>query len=150
MRAHNVNAGSPHIFRTYNVDQNQEDDCTIWEALRATFAHPDFFDRMSIGPPGMEQLFVDGGFGCNNPVAQVLSEARLAFPDRDIACVISIGAGVANVIQMTAPNPLQRLLPLDTFKAVKAIATDCDRVSDEMDVRFRDVEGVYFRFSTLR
>lgn len=147
MQAQNYNAGIPHKFRTYKVNPNQDENCTIWEALRATFAHPEFFDIIKIGPPGMQQTFVDGGFVCNNPMAQTLSEASDVLPGQDIACVVSIGTGTSKVIEFPSSGSLERILPLDTFKAVKAITTDCEQVAEEMSLRFRHIPNIYFWFS---
>lgn len=53
-------------FRTY-VNKNVNDsfnDCTIWEAGRATSAAPTYFPSMNVD--GFD--YVDGGLGFNNPV----------------------------------------------------------------------------------
>src|ERR1700690_2286849 len=89
-----LHTSSPRIFRTYEVRSNQSYNCEIWEAARATSAAPTFFKRIRIGEKGLEEEFVDGGLGCNNPIRQVLEEAEIAFgPGRRIACIVSIGTG---------------------------------------------------------
>ena len=94
MSALNMSARIPRLFRTYQAPKYRSPNCTIWEAVRATSAVPTFFPRIVIdGEP-----YVDGGMGCNNPVQQVLQEAELLFPDRHVACVISIGTGQAHTI----------------------------------------------------
>lgn len=78
----------------------------IWEACRATSAMPSYFEPIDIGDKGVQETFVDGGLGYNNPVEQVVEEARLLFPGRKVACVVSIGTGDARVI--TFPDSLRR------------------------------------------
>lgn len=41
-----------------------------------------------------QATFVDGGVRANNPVEQVLDEAELIWPGREIGCLLSIGTGV--------------------------------------------------------
>ena len=147
MAAFNMTAGIPHLFRTYRAPKNQTFNCTIWEAARATTATPTFFKRIVIGGPGFSQPFVDGGLGCNNPIAQVLEEAELVFPGRQIACIISIGAGQAQMISIPKPRRLQRVLPLEVVRAMEAIATDCERSAQNMARRFQGTSNVYFRFN---
>src|SRR5271154_3147452 len=72
MSALNMAAGIPHLFRSYQAPKNQTFNCTIWEAARATSAAPTFFEQIVIGEPGSSLSYVDGGMGCNNPIAQVL------------------------------------------------------------------------------
>ena len=68
------------LFRTYNIE-SPNDNIRIWEAARATSAAPTLFKRISIGPKGAEEEFLDGGMGCNNPVLRLIEEAEEAFPD---------------------------------------------------------------------
>src|SRR5580704_4178335 len=100
MSAANLTAAILRIFRTYRVSKNESFDCTIWEAVRATMAAPSFFKGIDIGGPGSKERFIDGGLGCNNPIAQVFEEAELVFPDRSVACVISIVTGQAEMISI--------------------------------------------------
>ena len=122
MSALNMNAQIPCLFRTYRAPKYPSPNCTIWEAVRATSAAPTFFKRIVIdGEP-----YVDGGMGCNNPVQQVLQEAELVFPDRHVACIISIGAGQAGTISIPKPGWFQWVLPLKVVEAIRKIATDCE------------------------
>jgi predicted acylesterase/phospholipase RssA len=147
MAALNLSAGIPHLFRTYQAPKNRTINCTIWEAARATSATPAFFKRIVIGEPGASQPYIDGGVGCNNPIAQVLEEAKLMFPDRQVACVISIGAGQADTISIPKPRALQRVLPLDVVKAMQGIATDCERSAQAIAHRLQETSNIYFRFN---
>ena len=101
-------------------------------------AIPTFFPRIAIdGEP-----YVDGGMGCNNPVQQLLQEAELVFPDRRVACIISIGTGQAHTIGI--PKPGRKL---QVVNALRKIATDCEASAQIAVRRFERTAGVYFRFN---
>jgi len=95
MPALNLDDGIPRLFRSYQSTENQSPNCLIWEAARATCAHPTFFESIKIG----NEEFVYGGL-CNNPIYQVLEEAKNTFPDIPIDCIVSIGAGSPNTISV--------------------------------------------------
>ncbi|KAF8606254.1 FabD/lysophospholipase-like protein, partial [Ceratobasidium sp. AG-I] len=147
MSKHNMNAGIPCLMRTYVAPEHQMPNCTIWEALRATTAHPELFKSIDIGEPNVRESFVDGGLGCNNPILQLLLEAKLIFPGRYISSITSIGAGHTRTIQIPKPSPFQRVLPVNALIAAKDIATDCERIAQEVSRRFQNVSCVYFRFN---
>jgi predicted acylesterase/phospholipase RssA len=147
MPALDVVAGTPSLFRTYRAPKNETFDCTIWEAARATTATPTFFKQIVIGTLGSSQPYVDGGLGCNNPVAQVLEEAMLMFPSHYLSCIISIGTGQAQTIKIPPPTWLQQMLPFDIVTAMQGIATDCEKNSQDMMRRFQNIQNFYFRFN---
>src|SRR3954471_18860751 len=120
MNAHNMN--NPVLLRTYRSRQ-PDFGCKIWEAARATSATPTLFKRILIG---REQPFIDGGMGRNNPSRVLLDEAKEIFEDHDIGCLISIGTGQAETINIEKPGLFQRIVPTDVINAVKAIARDCE------------------------
>ena len=144
----NMSAGIPRLFRTYQSPESNTHNCMIWEAARATSAAPTFFQRISISGPGHpEQSYVDGGLGLNNPTMQMLDEVSLIFPDRHVACIISIGCGKAETISIPKPRFFQRLLPTELIKATVAIATDCEAIEQDVAKRFRDISDLYYRFN---
>ncbi|KAJ7487349.1 FabD lysophospholipase-like protein [Mycena galericulata] len=143
-----ANMSLPVLFRTYNTPHHPARDCTIWQAGRATSAAPTFFKQIEIGPPGVEQAFVDGGMGGNNPIAALLLEAEVLFPNRLIACIISLGTGQPHTINIPKkPSLLKKLLPLDVVDAIKGIATDCEKEHQRFAHHFDSVPQVYFRFN---
>jgi predicted acylesterase/phospholipase RssA len=142
-----MNAGIPCIFRSYQGVADQMPGCTIWQALCASMAHPDLFKSVEIGEPPMRESFVGGGLVCNNPIAHVLGEAKALYPERHISCVMSIGSGHTHTIKISKPNPLQRIFPTNSVAVMKDIATDSERVAQDMAVRFRHTTNVYFRFN---
>ncbi|KAJ7852228.1 hypothetical protein B0H13DRAFT_2284385 [Mycena leptocephala] len=145
-----ANMSLPVLFRTYNTTNNPAMNCTIWQAGRATSAAPTFFKQIRIGPPGIEEAFVDGGMGQNNPIAALSLEAQVMFPDRQIACIISLGTGQPHTIKIPTPSLLKRLFPLDVIEAIKGIATDCEKQHQLSAHHFDPVPHVYFRFNVER
>ncbi|KAJ7857870.1 acyl transferase/acyl hydrolase/lysophospholipase [Mycena leptocephala] len=142
-----ANMSLPVLFRTFNTTNNPAMDCTIWQAGRATSAAPTFFKQIRIGPPGIEEAFIDGGMGQNNPIAALLLEAQVMFPDRQIACIISLGTGQPHTIKLPKPSLLKRVFPLDIIEAIKGIATDCEKQHQLSAHHFDPVPHVYFRFN---
>jgi predicted acylesterase/phospholipase RssA len=145
-----ANMSLPVLFHTYNTTNNPAMDCTIWQAGRATSAAPTFFKQIQIGLPGIEEAFVDGGMGQNNPIAALLLEAQVVFPDHQIACIISLGTGQPHTIKIPTPSLLKRLFPLDVIEAIKGIATDCEKEHQRFAHHFDPVSHVYFRFNVER
>ncbi|KEP51233.1 kinesin light chain [Rhizoctonia solani 123E] len=146
MARHHLNAGLPVLFRSYTVSSNPGPDCAIWEALCATMAHPDLFKSIDIVESSVPQSFVGGELGCSNPLAHVLAEVKRLYSDRQVACIISIGAGHSRTIQVPNPNRWYTYRTQDLV-VMKDMATDSERVAEEMMLRFQDTSGVYFRFS---
>jgi predicted acylesterase/phospholipase RssA len=147
MSKHNMNAGIPTIFRSYRARANQTLDCTIWEALCASTAHPGHFKSIEIGDPLMRESFVAGAMGCNNPIVHALEEIKSVCPDQHVACIVSIGAGHVRTIHIPEPSPLMHVFPTDVGTLTTSIATDSERVARDMAVRFQGTTDVYFRLS---
>jgi hypothetical protein len=85
-------AGVPVCLRTYPVDRNSVPDCTIVEAVRATFAFAGLFKPVVITEPGgIKSSYV--GMAGINPTAQLLDETAHIFSEGHMTCVTSIGAG---------------------------------------------------------
>ncbi|EUC61085.1 kinesin light chain, partial [Rhizoctonia solani AG-3 Rhs1AP] len=144
MSRHNLNAGLPVLFRSYAVATNPGPRSTIWQALYATMAHPDLFKGIEIVDSSVSQSFVGGELGCSNPIAHVLSEVKRVYPDRQVACIISIGAGHTRTIQVPTPRRWHRT---QDAIVMKDMAIDSERVAEEMVTRFEGTSGVYFRFN---
>ena len=139
----------PRRFRSYRVRENASANCEIWEAARATTAAPTFFKRMSIGAPGqVKEDFIDAGIRCNNPVKEVMEEARLVFGDeRPVGCLVSIGTGHPGTIGLSKPDAFQKILPSKLIDVLKGIATDCESTAVDLTRRFRRRDDTYFRFN---
>jgi len=48
--------GPPFKFRTYSTEEFAANNCTIWQAARATSAATTFFDPVTIGKPGITYI----------------------------------------------------------------------------------------------
>jgi hypothetical protein len=147
MSKHIMNASRPTIFRSYEVGANSGPNCTIWEALYATMAHPDLFKSIEIGEHSVRQSFIGGELGCSNPIAHVLAEAKRVYPNRHVSCILSIGAGHARTIHIPDSSLPERIFRTKELVAMKDMATDNERVAEEMATRFRGTRGVYFRYN---
>ncbi|KAJ7105332.1 acyl transferase/acyl hydrolase/lysophospholipase [Mycena epipterygia] len=142
MNPMNMNAGIPDLFRSYDTPDEPACECMIWEAARATSATPGLFKPVEIGLQGIKQLYVDGSIGNNNPTSLLLEEAKLMYPRNSIVLVSSIGSGHPDVIQISQP-----LSSSTMAKAVKMIATDCEKTHEETARKFRSTPNTYFRFN---
>lgn len=138
--------GSPTIFRSYKVPRT-DINCKIWEAARATSAAPTFFKRIKIGKKNDQVQFVDAALGCNNPVRQVLNEAELACENVPIDCILSVGTGKPQTVGLPEPDAFQKLLPTKIIEVLKKLATDSDRVAEEMEQQYKNIPGIYFRLN---
>ncbi|CAE7052049.1 unnamed protein product, partial [Rhizoctonia solani] len=150
MASHNLGASIPVLFRSYHTTSNPSPECAMWQALYATMAHPDLFKGIEIVDCSVPQSFVGGELGCSNPLGHVLTEIKQVFSDRQVACIISIGAGHVRTIQvprLSSCGPFFRVQDARFIEVVKAIATDSERAAEDMAGRFRDTSGVYFRFN---
>ena len=133
MNSVNMDAKIPELFRTYSsLDEDPiVEDCTIWQAARATTAAPTFFKPAIIG----NQTFIDGGMAHNNPTSLALREVARVFPNARLAYVLSFGTGKTGTISI--PNKrclIQCMLPLDVITAIEKIATECESVHEMVNV----------------
>ncbi|KAJ7488806.1 hypothetical protein FB451DRAFT_1222817 [Mycena latifolia] len=142
MNLMNLNGVIPDLFRSYDSPEEPAIDCLIWEAARATSATPKFFKPMEIGRAGMKQLYVDGGVGNNNPTSLLLDEVKNIYPQRRIVLVASIGTGHPDTIRIPKSPSVSSLA-----KAMKEIATGCQKTHEDMARRFRSMPRTYFRFN---
>ncbi|KAJ7105308.1 acyl transferase/acyl hydrolase/lysophospholipase, partial [Mycena epipterygia] len=142
MNPMNMNAGIPDLFRSYDTPDEPASECMIWEAARATSATPGLFKPMDIGLKGVRHQYIEGSIGNNNPTSLVLEEAKQMYPTRPIVLVSSIGSGHPDVIQISQPSSSSMM-----SKALKMIATDCEKTHEENARKFRSTPNTYFRFN---
>jgi predicted acylesterase/phospholipase RssA len=143
------NAAGPALFRTYPVRGNENPNCLIWEAARATTAAPTFFKSINIcGPDGISEEFTDGGLKWNNPVKVLIEEgARVFGNERRVACVVSIGTGHRSAIGLRDADWYQALLPRNVIGLLKELATDCEEKASECEKQYGHLPGLYYRFN---
>lgn len=137
MAAWNAAPAVPRLFRSYEASSSDELDCPIWQVARATTASPLLSMPIEIGTDGMRESFIEGCYGCNNPINILFDQAFGVFPDRSIACVVSLGAG-----QLPPASPLDR----NIVDFLERIARDCEAVTNEVEGKLERV-GIYYRFN---
>ncbi|KAH7325257.1 P-loop containing nucleoside triphosphate hydrolase protein [Rhizoctonia solani] len=153
MSAYNATPGLPVAFRSY-CSSTATTRCAIWEALRATTAHPEMFKSIEVDVEGtgIPDLFTHGGLGCTNPTARLLEEARHQYPDHGIASIISIGAGHPKAIHFTTGRTgsvwaIGGSMMAKVMQAARKMAEGSERVAEEMVRRFADVGSGYYRLN---
>ncbi|KAG5750116.1 hypothetical protein H9Q70_007238 [Fusarium xylarioides] len=111
----------------------------IWEAARATSAAPMYFPHIEAG--GVS--YFDGGLESNNPVIEVIEEAKQEFPDDKISTVISVGTGAYQASDASAG-----LAGFMNYMINMATSTEKHHRAVLEDQRFADIrkEG-YFRLN---
>ncbi|KII90267.1 hypothetical protein PLICRDRAFT_138833, partial [Plicaturopsis crispa FD-325 SS-3] len=141
--------GLPVQLRTYNHGNEPSVHCTIWQAARATSATIGLFKELKMVSNGITVSYVDAGTGFNNPTAELLKEANSMFPSQFVACIVSIGAG--QVHRAVAPKPRaffqKEMMPTSLVDTMTAIASDCEKIAQDVAGRFLEEDNVYFRFN---
>jgi len=87
-------------MRTYATDDNDPFQAQIWQVARATSAAPTYFLPIDIN--GIR--YGDGRIGWDNPTMEAINEANYVWPGRPIACVVSIGTGLEDAIQLATES----------------------------------------------
>ncbi|QRV95347.1 kinesin light chain [Ceratobasidium sp. AG-Ba] len=146
MSEHSLTASTPRIFRSYNGPNNQMPNCPIWQVVRASMAHPELFKSMTIDDGAVPESLVGGDVGCSNPTRHVLTEVSALYPDRHVSSIVCIGAGHARTIHIPKPSLLHRFMPTNILIAMRDVATDCEKVAEEMEAQFEGT-SVYWRLS---
>jgi hypothetical protein len=148
------------LMRTYGTLSHDPFKARIWEAARATSAAPTFFLPIKINGVA----YGDGAMGWNNPTQEALNEAHHIWPNRPIGCLVSLGTGLEDAVQLmeSTEHPLggitgkalQTVSPKLEFrlKAAKYCAecvTSCERVHVDIDRNLlsNGLDGKYFRLN---
>src|ERR1700722_14717226 len=139
----NVDA-PPTLFKTYDRSESLK-DCMIWQVVRATSAATTFFKSIKCGRDEIE--FIDAGFGYNNPCGVLLDEAQRTFPDCELGCVLSIGTGLSDVVQIKDSRR-------SILNALKNMASSSKKVANRLKDQFEDRRfgdgPIYYRFNVPR
>ncbi|KAG6875598.1 hypothetical protein C0992_003152, partial [Termitomyces sp. T32_za158] len=133
---------TPRLFRSYTLGANQGYNCTIVEAARATTANPGFFKPVLITDGGIQEAFIGGNLGFNNPSKLVLEETESVFGyAAQVACLVSLGAG------QLGPLSLQHSDMNDMLDIVRKIATDSEKTAGELMSQYKHIPDVFFRLN---
>lgn len=150
-------AEKPYLFRTYKnlhkskdaeqrkLDRNPDmaHDIPIWQVARATSAAPTYFK-----PPIIDGLeYVDGGFGANNPCAEIYEEVRIMNNNskRCASIILSIGTGKNNESRRVKGTGFQRYLNYLNF--AKKWASDSEQTHLAMLKAKNEQKFDYFRLN---
>jgi hypothetical protein len=95
--------------------------------VRATSAAITFFKPIRLGRDGIK--FVDAGFGYNNPCEVLVEEARQQFPGRPSMRVLSIGAGLGDVVAISNAR-------MSIIVALRKMATSSKKVAASLANRY--------------
>ena len=135
------------LIRSYRTDSvgQQNYDCSVWEAARATSAAPTYFGPIKLRGPNAA-TFVDGGVRANNPIELVMKEARDIWDSRAIGCVLSIGTGRIHIKAFKSNAKLHQIV-----KTMTEIATDADAIARRFrtsgEGKYLTDAGKYYRFN---
>lgn len=139
-----ANLHHPQLFRTYHSRVSYM-DCTIIEAISASMAFPSVFSPVSIGPPGLEQSFVGGGYTCNNPTRELMKEAISIYGEQQrVACLFNLGAGRSRVLALN-----DDVEGSDNITLLEEIASDGDIMAEGLSNQLSEI-GIYLRLSVDR
>jgi hypothetical protein len=148
-------------MRSYGTLEADPFDCAIWECARATCAAPTYFRPIVID--GVK--YGDGGVGWNNPSEEAIFEASNIWPNRRIGCLVSLGTGLEDAVQLRdevdstslARSMFKLITPgrslqLDVAEYCVRALTNCENVHRRIDGNpnlFIPV-GSYFRFNVTQ
>jgi len=136
-----MSANIPVLFRTYQSHEKQWLQDMGISSRYICSTH--LFQANGIG---RKQPFIDGGLGCNNPGRVVLDEARAVSGKRRIGCLVSIGTGQAQIIDIERPGLFQQIVPINDIEALRGIATDCESTHEDISTgHYPDLS--YFRLN---
>lgn len=81
------------LLRSYKTTAPTEEnyDCTIWEAARATSAASLFFEPITLRKGNA--TFVDGSLELVNPIHELMREVYRIYDAPTFGCVVSLGTG---------------------------------------------------------
>ncbi|KAH8833247.1 hypothetical protein DL96DRAFT_1811753 [Flagelloscypha sp. PMI_526] len=134
--SHNV--GHPRLFRNYRTRANTSPDCLIHQAMRATTALPEVFNPIFIGQELLGETFSSGELRWINPADELTRDASNAFDaTRHITCIVSIGSG----------HPQHLSLLHDKVDIFRRMASDCEKLADDLERRFVNTPDVYRRIN---
>ncbi|KAH6707866.1 acyl transferase/acyl hydrolase/lysophospholipase [Leptodontidium sp. MPI-SDFR-AT-0119] len=136
------------LLRSYITSKPSEENynCTIWEAARATSAAPLFFEPTQLSSDVSQATFVDGALHLNNPIAKVINEAEYIWPTAAFKSIVSIGTGWIRVTGLNNSN----LRLHHVVQTCVDLALNCHNEAEKFvgDRKGKELSeaGVYHRF----
>jgi len=143
--------GEPVICRTYHMPDAAPisqaiSNSFVSHACRATSAAPYYFPPFQLTP----YTFLDGGLGHNNPVLEALHEcSELTSSTRPIACLVSIGTGVASNKALALSGSIFNTIAalLSNASAMVSMLTDTEQAHRHVEKMAKKQRIKYFRFN---
>ncbi|KAF1979185.1 FabD/lysophospholipase-like protein, partial [Bimuria novae-zelandiae CBS 107.79] len=131
------------LFHTDTVGQ-QNYECSIWEAARATSAAPPYFGPVTFRGANAA-TFVDGAVRANNPINLVMRDARNVWSTQIIGCVLSIGTGKVHIKGLIEKNAKLH----DIVKTMVKMASDAEATARSFKMSEKELAaaGIYHRFN---
>lgn len=151
---------TPVLFRSYESGTRAV-DCTIIQACRATSAAETYFPHITIG----DQVYTDGGLGRNNPVDELVREAKSYYRQkgykvRKPTCIVSIGTGLMSLINLKEAEQktwwkrmaVTERIGLNVAPILADIVSNCEEAHRRMleTCHNNDETYLYFRFNVDR
>ncbi|TRM59215.1 acyl transferase/acyl hydrolase/lysophospholipase [Schizophyllum amplum] len=137
-------------LRTYVHPAEPAYQCTFLEAVRATMGNPALFKPpTTLNDNGTITTFLDAGDAHYNPVYDLYDEAMSLFPSRNVAYLVSFGAGRANTVDLSPPRGIlqQPRLPRICLSTMHHLADCCDTTAAAFLRDNAELERVYYRFT---
>jgi hypothetical protein len=162
------------LIRSYNMRENQDQNCKIWEAIRATTASSQLFDPIIIGPLYAAQEFVGAELVASNPISILHEEKEALYrsvgnkPPPDIGCVLSLGCGTERPISLKTEDDKEAQTNWQQFRSIfglnvkeershllynimMKIATNCEKEHERTSRSYQNIgERVYFRLNVIQ
>lgn len=133
--------GQCYRFRSYQSLSQKLDGCTIVDVARATTASSILFKPIQIG----SVEFVNGWFGCSNPVKELMQEARNHYGSTVVVdCIISLGTGKGEIQRLPDTDANIRINGL--IALLSKVSTDCETAHVDFSTRVQ-ASAIYHRFN---
>ncbi|PHH50556.1 Nephrocystin-3 [Ceratocystis fimbriata CBS 114723] len=132
-------AALPMLFKTYQTTARWS-GCKVWEVGRATSAMVGLFKPIKLGRD--KKSFMNSSFGHSNPCKVLIDEAA-TLSDRQEKLILSIGMGLGDVIEIGDTGS-------SVEHALKTISTSSKGVADELETKYCNENGIYYRFNAVR
>ncbi|KAL1742845.1 acyl transferase/acyl hydrolase/lysophospholipase, partial [Schizophyllum fasciatum] len=138
-------------LRTYRHPTEAVFNCTFLEAVRATMGNPTFFKPWSVLEGEKHATYLDAGDDHCNPVFALYEEAKVLYPDQDVAYLLSLGPGTADTVGDNPPRIFvnQIRLPSTFLTALRHLADRCDHIASEFQAKYGNFDGRYCRLTPL-
>ena len=143
-RTETLNLELLRSYKTRDAGQRRYDGCYLWEAVRATTGAPLFFDPIKLRDSGV--TLADGAMRENNPIYEMVREARRVWDQPTIGCILSLGTGWSDPKSLgSKKNLLHEVAQTCVDIAMNAKNRAQEFIQDEPGAALWE-NGAYFRF----